>query len=480
MTLSTSSPDSSRFAAPTTDRRLAPSLALAVASAWGLSLLAYWPVAGAGFQSDDFRWLWHARIGGWGDLGRIFTETLGFYRPFTQLLWSLDLWRAGHDPLAFFVTNLALHLLALVLFAVIARRLLGDPAAAAAAVMLAALSHHINSMAVIWISGRGALLGAAAALAALWLWDRWCRQEGGTAAWLGACAATAVALGAYEAVAGVPLLMALMIPYRGRGQRRMIAAAGPMALWAPYLAMRIVVDARQPWSAGEGYSYRSAAVLPNLIEYLGRALAVAAVLLAVVLLAALAARCAGAVARAARDGARPIAAFGVVWFLIGLLPALPVVARSNLYLYFAALGLDLVAGAALVAAWRRLRHASLTAARAAALVAALAVLLVWPPFAWTRNVRLADQARLSMAAIADMRRAVPRPGDGECVVLVDDEARRPNLHGAFAADLYWLGAYVYDEEPSYRVRYAGGNRGAVCDRRHLMRLVPGDDGVVLR
>lgn len=480
MTLSTSSPDSSRSAALTTDRRLAPPFALAVAAACGLSLLAYWPAAGAGFQSDDFRWLWHARIDGWVDVGRIFTETLGFYRPFTQLLWSFDLWRAGRDPLAFFVTNFALHLLVLVLFAFVARRLLADPAAAGAAAVLAALSHHTNNMAVIWISGRGALLGAAAALAALWMWDRWCLREGGAAAWLGACAASAIGLGAYEAVAGVPLLMAWMIPYRGRGQRRKVAAAGPLALWALYLVMRVGVGARQPWSAGEGYNYRLTAVLPNLIEYVGRALAVAAVLLAIMLLAALAGHCGAAVARAARDGARPIAAFGMAWFLIGLLPALPVVARSNLYVYFAALGLDLVAGAALVSAWRRLRRDSLASARAAGVMTMLAVLLVWPPFAWSRNARLADQARLAMSAITDMRRAVPRPVDGECIALVDDEAHRPNLHGAFAGDLYWLGAYVYDEEPSYRVRYAGDGRGAACDRPHLMRLAPGDDGVVLR
>jgi len=260
----------------------------------------------------------------------------------------------------------------------------------------------------------------------------------------------------------------------------MAAALGPLMLWAPYLLMRFAVGARQPWSAGEGYSYRLAAVPPNLIEYLGRALAVAAVLFAVVLFAALAGRCAAAVVRAARDGARPVAPFGVAWFLIGLLPALPVAARSNLYVYFATLGLDLVAGAALVSGWRRLRRGNLGAARAAALVAALAVLLVWPPFAWSRNGRLADQARLSMAAIADMRRAVPQLGEGECIVLVDDPARRPNLHGAFADDLYWLGAYVYDAEPSYRVRYAGGERGAPCGSRHLMRLAPGDDGAVLR
>ncbi|MGD8328135.1 MAG: hypothetical protein PVJ49_01785 [Acidobacteriota bacterium] len=457
-----------------------PSFALAIAAACGLSLLAYAPVAGAGFQSDDFRWLWHARIGGWVDVGRIFTETLGFYRPFTQLLWSFDLWRAGGDPFAFFVTNFALHLLVLVLFAFFARRLLADPAAAGAAVMLAALSHHTNNMAVIWISGRGALLGSAAALAALWLWDRWCRQEAGVVAWLGACAATAVGLGAYEAVVGVPLLMALMIPYRGGGRRPMISAMGPLALWAPYLVMRLAVGARQPWSAGEGYSYRLAAVLPNLAEYLGRALAVAAVLFAVVLIAALAARCGASVARAARDGARPVAAFGIAWFLIGLLPALPVVARSNLYVYFAALGLDLVAGATLVSAWRRLHRERRSAARVVVVVTTLAVLLLWPPFAWSRNGRLAGQARLAMSAIADMRQAVPRPGDGECIALVDDEAHRPNLHGAFAGDLYWLGAYVYDEEPSYRVRYAGGDRGAPCDRPHLMRLAPGDDGVVLR
>jgi hypothetical protein len=115
------------------------------------------------------------------------------------------------------------------------RRLLGA-VLLAAAVALAALSHHYSVNAIVWISGRGALLAAAAALACLWLWDRWCRDEAGIGAYIGACASLAVALGSYEAVAALPLLMLLMI--RWRGGRPLAMAAGPFALAAVYLPAR--------------------------------------------------------------------------------------------------------------------------------------------------------------------------------------------------------------------------------------------------
>jgi len=388
------------------------------------------------------------------------------------LLWTFDLQRAGADPSAFFLTNLALHLLALGLFAVVARRLLG-PAPAAAAVLLAALSHHYNNMAVIWISGRGALLGAVAALAALWLWDRWCREEGGAGSYLGACAATVVALGSYEAVFGVPLLMAVMIRTRG-GARPMIAALGPVALWAPFLWMRMLVGARQPWGVGEGYSYDVAAMFPNLLEYIGRAAMVDVVLLGIVGLAAAAAGAFPAALRAALSGARPVVAFGSLWFVIGLLPALPVGSRSSLYVYFAALGVHLIIGTMIIGVFNELRRHSSRAATATAIVVALLVLTAWPLFAWDRNGRPADQARLSMRVIDEIRAIVPAPGGDECVVLIDDRDRRPNLHQAFSADLFWLGAFTYGEEPSYRIRYAEDGGIEPCATAHRLRLAPGE------
>ena len=444
----------------------------ALSAAIALTLVAYWPTAGAGFQSDDFRWLWHAHFDGWADIGRVFTETLGFYRPFTQMLWMFDLRRAGPDPAAFFLTNLVLHLVVLGLFAGIARRLL-EPRSAATAVLLAALSHHYNNMAVIWISGRGALLGTAAALAALWLWDRWCCEEGGCGAYLGACAAMAVALGSYEAVFGVPLLMAMMIRYRG-GARSMIAALGPIALWAPYLWMRVAVGARQPWSEGEGYSYDAAAMLPNLLEYIGRAAMIDFILLGIVGIAAAAAGALVACARAASSRARPVVVFGGLWFLVGLLPALPVGSRSSLYVYFAALGIHLIGGALIVGAADGLRRHSSRAATATAGVVVLLVLTAWPLFAWDRNHRPADQARLSMRAVAEIRAAVPAPGSDECVVLIDTRARRPNLHQAFSADLFWLSAFTYGEAPSYRIRYAEDSAVEPCGTAHRLRLAPDD------
>jgi hypothetical protein len=441
------------------DRRLLGAVVLAAAVA---SLVAAWSSLGAGFQSDDFRWLWHARFDGPGDLARIFRETLGFYRPFTALLWAFDLAVAGPRPLAFSLTNLGLHVLVLGLFAGVAARLSGDRRVAAAAVALAALSYHYNVNAIVWISGRGALLATAAALACLWLWDRWCRGEAGIGAYAGACASLAVALGSYEAVAGLPLLMLLMV--RWRGARLLAGAAGPLALAAVYMVARLAVGARQPWAPGQGYGYELAAMAPNLLEYAGRVATAGAIVVVLLLIAAVPVGAATRVARSAFDGGRGVAHIGGAWFLLGIAPALPVPSRSSLYVYFAALGAHLVMGAAAVAGATALWRAQRIAAGAVAGLLALIALVAWPLFAWDRNLRLVRQGRLASAAIDDMRRLVAEPAPGECLVLIDDPETQPNLHAAFGNDLRWLGAHVYGETPSDRIVYGTGQEAGAPDQ----------------
>ena len=453
------------------ERSLAPDrriIAAALAAATVVSLVGFWPSIGAGFQQDDFRWLWHARVGGAADVGRIFTETLGFYRPFTTLLWSFDLARAGPSPLAFSLTNLAVHLLVLALFAGLAARLLGRPAAAATAVMLAALSHHYNTMAVIWISGRGALLSAAAALVAIWLWERWCRGRAGWAQYAAACLALAVALGSYEAAAGLPVLMAFLLARRG--ERALVWGLGPMVLWIPFALARSWVGARQPWAPGAGYEYRLDAVVPNVIEYSSRALLPGAALILILLAIAAAGRALREVRTALGHAVATAAPVGLLWAIVGVAPALPVPNRSSLYVYFAALGVHMVAATGLAAGYRELRKRRSGAAKVFVGIVAIIVVVAWPPFAWDRNGRFADQGRLAMVAVEDMRGLVPAPGPGECLLLVDDPSARPNLRAAFSSHLRWVGAYAYDELPSERIRYSdeAATVGEPCARWHRL------------
>ena len=424
-------------------------LLLGLVTALLLAIVASWPALGAGFQTDDFRWLWYARIDSGADLTRVFTETIGFYRPFTALLWSFDLARAGHDPLAFSMTNLGLHLLALVLFAGVARRLLRTPAAAGAAVVLAALGHPYTNMALIWLSGRGALLGGVAALATLWLWDRWCAKQAGVFGYVTALVTLAVALGSYEAVAGLPILMAFFL-YRRRPWNWM---AGPLTLWVVYLGARVAAGARQPWAPGGGYEYTISAVLPNLLEYTGRVIA-SGVMIAVLLLAT-AAVCGALrdVVRSMSTAAGDAAPIGLMWFFVGLLPALPVASRSNLYVYFAAFRAHLIVGAALAAGLAALHEGRRRVASAFAAVLLVVILGRWPFFAWDRNEPFAAQAALAMRAVNDMRRLVATPAIGECLVLVDDGDLSPNLDSAFSNHLPWVGAFVYGTAPSERIVY---------------------------
>jgi len=458
MTSSTSQLGYWRSPPATTDSRPSKIVLLGLAAALLLALVASWPALGAGFQTDDFRWLWHARIHSGADLTRVFTETIGFYRPFTTLVWSFDVARAGHDPLAFSMTNLGLHLLALVLFAAVARRLLRTSAAAAAAVVLAALGYPYTNMAVIWLSGRGALLGAVAALAVLWLWDRWCAGRAGVCGYAAALMTLAVALGSYEAVAGLPILMAFLL-YRRRPWSWM---GGPLTLWVVYFGVRVAAGARQPWVPGGGYEYAISAVLPNLLEYTGRVVAAGAVIGLFLLAIAASGGALRAVFRSMSAAASDAAPVGLMWFLAGLLPALPVASRSNLYVYFAAFGAHLVVAAALAAGFTTLcvRRRRAAFVFAAALLAA--IFGAWPFFAWDRNERFVAPAGLAMRAVGNMRRLVPTPAIGECLVLVDDSELSPRLFNAFSDHLPWVGAFVYGTAPSARIVY-GGNLAAALD-----------------
>ncbi len=203
-----------------------------------------------------------------------------------------------------------------------------------------------------------------------------------------------------------------------------------------------------------GYEYTTRAVLPNLLEYTGRVIATGVVI--AVLLLATAAMCGALrdVVRSMSTAAGDAAPIGLTWFLVGLLPTLPVASRSSLYVYFAAFGVHLIVGAALAAGLAMLHDRRRRAASAFAAVLLVVILGGWPFFAWDRNKRVVAGAGLAMRAVSDMRRLVAIPAIGECLVLVDDDDLNPNLDTAFSNHLPWVGAFVYGTAPSERIVYS--------------------------
>jgi tetratricopeptide (TPR) repeat protein len=179
------------------------------------------------------------------------------YRPITTASFAVDWAAGGGSPLAFHVTNVALHLVVCVLVFALARRVLGDGAAALVAALWFAV-HPIHVEVFANVVGRSELLAAAGYLGAVLAYA----AEGEAAAIRPAgprrallsllvlgCAA--IAYGGKEHALTLPAVLILTDAWAGRheglvGMRRMVARhaitwAGALAVALGYLAARHAV-----------------------------------------------------------------------------------------------------------------------------------------------------------------------------------------------------------------------------------------------
>ncbi|HEX6884364.1 MAG TPA: tetratricopeptide repeat protein [Planctomycetota bacterium] len=162
---------------PAADRRPTLLLALALVAAVGL---LYWPVRTHGFVSyDDEVYLLgnpHVARGlDWQAVRWVFTHAhAANYHPLTWLSHMLDVELFGLAPGPHHLVNVGLHALNAVLVLLLARALLGNVWAAAAAAALFAL-HPLRVESVAWASERKDLLCASFYLATLLAWLRYGR-----------------------------------------------------------------------------------------------------------------------------------------------------------------------------------------------------------------------------------------------------------------------------------------------------------------
>ena len=132
----------------------------------------YGDALGHGFVKDDFRWIAAADVHSVGDLQRIFAANVGFYRPLVTLTFAIDRGAWSLDPRGYAVTNLILLFANAGLLFTLARRLwLSSPVSLFAVAVWMFNFHGIN-MALLWISGRTALLLCLFSLAAVLAWLR--------------------------------------------------------------------------------------------------------------------------------------------------------------------------------------------------------------------------------------------------------------------------------------------------------------------
>ena len=212
----------------------------------------------------------------------IATRPVGsYYRPVVFASFAVEA-RAGASPALFHATNLVLHALAASLL-LAAARALGAPRGAALGGALLFALHPVNSEAVLYVSGRTDVLGAALALAALWLHARVSGWRGAPApagarpgaalcfalARPGAALCFALALGCKESLAVLPVALAAGDRIFGPARPGALRRLWPYALvLAAYAGWRAVLAGPGLAIGGSGdLAARLAAALAALADY---------------------------------------------------------------------------------------------------------------------------------------------------------------------------------------------------------------------
>jgi hypothetical protein len=395
------------------------------AALWLAAVVAavYLPDLGQGFIKDDFAWIRGSRLASAADVVRLVTEPAsGFFRPVVGLSFGLNERLFGLHAFGYGATNLLLLAVCAAGIWRLAAALGLPPIGRIVAASVWSLNFHGINLALLWISGRTALLLCAAAT---WAADALVR---GRPLLAGVLAFVAM-LSKEEAVL-LPAVFAAWIAIRHDGPlpARIRAAAG--AAWPAgvalgvYAVLRVRTSAMTFANAPSFYQARTDAgtLVDNLLEYADRSATSAAL---VTLAALLVAR-----RRPVLDtAARRTLAGAAVWVagLFAITVWLPV--RSSLYAVTPAVGAALAAATIASVLWDGMPASRRRATGIAALV--LPVLL-WPVY-HARNQRLANEARLSASAMATLTALRGTQPPVEAIVLADDRAARPSLYHAFGS-----------------------------------------------
>ena len=391
----------------------------ALAAGFAAVSLIYLPDIGHGFIRDDFMWIRVGRLGSFSDLPRVMATHVGFYRPVVLLTFGLNHALSGDAAFPYALTNLLLLFACAVVLVRLAIALRLTPAAGVAAAVIWMLNFRAVGMALLWLSGRTALLlslfGALAALATIrgrrWQAAAWCF----------------LALLSKEEAVAFPFVLAAWTWFLddgdGASRLRLVArTTWPMfAVLGVYAALRLHSGAFGPMTAPPYYQLTTSLPLlaRNFAEYLDRSSTVAA---AVVLLVAVAARQTPSLTRAESNAI----ALGLMWLAAGFAITLFLPVRSDLYALNPSLGAALCAGAAIQSLGR-----TAPVATRRSLVVAMILPFVLVPIYRARNVRWVAPANASAHLVSDIRHQATTLPDGTHLVIVDSPADGWPLRSAF-------------------------------------------------
>jgi hypothetical protein len=382
----------------------------------------YIPALGHGFVKDDFRWIAAADVHSPSDVARIFSTDLGFYRPLVTLSFAFDRNVWGLDARGYALTNvLLLAANATLLFLLVRILELPRDAALVAAAVWAFNFHGIN-MALLWTSGRTALLLCLFAQASALLFLRATRWSGLLAGVLGLLAM----LCKEEAVMLPPLFVALSLLVAREPRTLRAAILNTWPLWvaaAIYAVARAKSGAFGISDAPDYYrlTFDPEAVLKNVFEYLDRGATFAVVVSALFWLAA-------PFRAPLADDERRAIRIGIAWFIALYAVTVFVPVRSSLYAVAPSIGVALIAA---TSAARTARMAPRRFAHIAfAMIVVVAILI---PVYRSRNHGLVEPADLAARSLSTIQAAARLDPSVREVILVDDPQASVTLDSAFGA-----------------------------------------------
>jgi hypothetical protein len=386
----------------------------------------YLPDVGHGFIRDDVGWVGRNELRSWPDALGVLNTRAGLFRPAVSLSFALERRACGVQPLCYGLTNFALLIACAAAVFMLGRSFELTTGAAVVAAAIWVLNWHGISSAVLWISGRTALmlvlfatLSAAAFVRGRWLLAAvfvagamFSKEEGVL------LPAALLGWGAIESISeGRPLVTRRHIGF-------LIASSIAGLL---YFFLRARSGALSAASAPAYYrlDFSLARLLSNGPEYLDRSLTFTVV---VVLLLWLAYR---------PNLAGPFRAhrrlfwFAAVWWVCGFALTMFIPVRSSLYACVPSIGFAIAAAAVVSDAWSQL-----DATRRGRVVLAGLILpfALWPVY-HLRNKDLVDATDVSARTLAALQQVASARGANTVVVIKDDRSRRASVDTALGTGL---------------------------------------------
>jgi hypothetical protein len=389
----------------------------------------YVGAAGHGLMLDDYAWILQSRVRSAADVFGLFTQDNGFYRPMVALTFAMNELMFGAWPLGYGLTNVLLAVGCAGAIAALGRSLGLTRGGSATMAALWLLNFHGIRTAVLWVSGRTALVVIlASTLCALAV------VRGRTAL---ALLALAVALFAKEEAVLLPgILLIWILVLRTRPGFTPVHpwtwTAGAAVVVVAYALARGTTNAITPGTAPEWYqlTFDAGRLYRNGYIYLDQVAtaAVAVTLIAFLLL--------GRPRPWFDRDTRQILLLAASWVVGTFGLTIWLMPRSDLYVCLPSVGVCLAAAYLCQRSWQQ----SSTARQRLALVAVLVIVPLTAPVHYMRTTRRSAIQAFAHVILLELRAQTSDLPPDSLVVLKDDTGARersePNLEDAFASAIH--------------------------------------------